>query len=97
MSKWMENLGDWQRVLLALFFGVLGAALWTLPFYLSGREMVRPTGLETEWTQTHWLFILFGSLAIAVSLKLSRIEKLFNISIGILSKFIPKKKGGPNV
>lgn len=88
----MDSLSKAQQIAIATFFGLLGVVLWTLPFYLSGKEMVRPTGIESEWTEMHWLFILFGTIAIAVSLRLSRIDKLFNLASGFLSKFSPKKK-----
>ncbi len=94
MSKWIENLKNWQQVVIALFFGILGVALWVLPFYLSGKEMVKPTGAEIKFTEVHWLFLLFGTIAIAISLRLSRIDKLFSIGTGFLSKFSNSKKGG---
>ncbi len=92
MSKWIESLANWQKIILATIFGLLGITLWVLPFYLTGKEMISPTGIETEWTQQHWIFILFGTIALAISLKLSRLDKLFNMSTGFLSKFLSKKK-----
>lgn len=93
MSNWINNLRNWQRILIAAFFGNLGAILWILPFWMPGKEMVLPTGIETEWTQTHWIFILFGTIAIAISLKLTRIDKLFNLGMGFLAKFKGNQKG----
>lgn len=93
MSNWINNLRNWQRILIAAFFGNLGAALWILPFWMPGKEMVKPTGAETEWTNIHWLFLLFGTIAIAISLKLTRIDKLFNLAIGLLSKLKGNQKG----
>ncbi|MEM8506247.1 MAG: hypothetical protein AAF717_00395 [Bacteroidota bacterium] len=88
----MNKLGKWQRVLFATFFGVLGAVLITLPFYLGGKEMVKGTGTTVEWSNIHYIFILAGVIFVGVSLKLSRIEKLFNISTGIFTFFANKKK-----
>ena len=96
MTKWMEKLSGWQKVALAAFFGLLGVVLWTLPFYLGGREMISPTGVKSEWTEVHWFFLLFGTIAIGLSLKLSRLDKLFNLGTGFLSKFAGAKKNENN-
>lgn len=94
MSKWINNLRTWQRIGIAAFFGNLGVILWVLPFWLPAKEMVRPTGLETQWSNIHTMFIVFGTIAIGVSLKLARIEKLFNLGVGFFSRFTGKQKGG---
>nr|WP_299488572.1 hypothetical protein [uncultured Allomuricauda sp.] len=94
MSKWVDELGKWQRIVIATFFGLLGCALWLVPFWFETKEMAK--GQEASWPTVYYFFLLFGTVAIALSLKLSRIEKLFNISTGFLSNLSSKKKGGGN-
>lgn len=90
MKNLMDKLKKWQQVVIALFFGVLGALLWIFPFFIEGKEMVK--GEDAEWANIHWIFILFGTIAIAISVQLSRIGKLFDIGTGFLSKFTAKNK-----
>lgn len=94
MTKWMEELGKWQQVFLAVFFGVLGCALWVIPFWFETKEMAK--GEEASWPTAYYFFLVFGTIAIALSLKLSRIDKLFNIGTSILSNMGSKKKNGNN-
>lgn len=91
MKKLMENLKNWQQIVIATFFGLLGAGLWIWPFYVTGKEM--SANQETKFTELHWLFILFGTIAIALSLRLSRIDKLFNLGTGVLSKIVERLTG----
>ena len=90
-TKLMQKLSKWQQVLLALFFGLLGSALWVIPFWFETKEMAK--GETAEWPTAYYFFILFGTIAIALSLRLSRIDKLFNIGTGFLTKFGANKTG----
>ena len=90
MTKWMDKLGNIQKVALATFFGLVGCALWIIPFFFETKAMAK--GGEGSWPTVYYFFLLFGTIAIALSLRLSRIDKLFNIGTGFLSKFSNKKK-----
>lgn len=91
MTKWMDKLGNIQKVVLATFFGLVGCALWIIPFFIETKEMAK--GEEGNWPTVYYFFLLFGTIAIALSLRLSRIDKLFNIGTGFLTKLSNKKKG----
>lgn len=95
MTKLIDTLSKWQQIALATFFGILGCILWVIPFWFETKDMVN--GEDASWPTAYYFFLLFGTIAIALSLKLSRIEKLFNIGTGVISKFVPKKKGDTNV
>ncbi|BFP39484.1 hypothetical protein FGF1_03290 [Flavobacteriaceae bacterium GF1] len=90
MTKWMDKLGKWQQVLLATFFGLLGCALWVIPFWFETKGMAK--GQEASWPTAYYFFLLFGTIAIGLSLRLSRIDKLFNIGTGFLGKFTNSDK-----
>lgn len=90
MSNLMNNLSKAQQVLLALFFGILGCALWTIPFLFETKAMSK--GAEASWPTAYYFFLLFGTIAIGISLRLSRIDKLFNIGTGFLSRLSNKDK-----
>jgi len=92
MTKIMEKLSKAQQVVLALFFGLLGVALITIPFYMGGKEMIKPTGVEYEWTTIHYVFESFGIVFVAISLRLSILDKLFSISTGFLGRFFGNNK-----
>lgn len=84
----MDSLANWQKILIALFFGILGCALWTIPFLFETKNMAK--GQEASWPVAYYFFLLFGTIAIGISLRLSRLDKLFNIGVG----FLAKKKDG---
>lgn len=96
MSNWINNLRTWQRIAIAAFFGNFGIAATVLPFYFTGKILAE--GETAEWSQVHTIFVLAGLLSIAISLKLTRLDKLFNIGAGFLARFsgkqAQKKKGG---
>ena len=84
MTAWMNKLGRLQQIILALFFGVLGCALVVIPFYFETKDLV--DGKEAEWPAVYYIFIISGLICVAISLRISRIDKLFNMATDFISK-----------
>ena len=90
MTKWLNGLSIAHKILIRIFFGLLGMTLLVVVYYAGGREMLQLTDEKSDWTKMHVIFLGSGLIFITISIWLEKLPKLYDFIIQTVRRVMEK-------